>query len=213
MIVSSNHLIPTDKPSRIPDTCEYSAIREICNRLNGAKTRGELGLLLAQEVSRYSISDLQIIGGRLTREVDILPSPYRERIRPYFTEQLFGIHHMLLQMYRNGNFRTMYVPLPDKNQSLSYWEMVPQGCFSWDDRGEKSSFGYSSYHRLFYYLISGFAMLVLDRPGHPVGTPFPGGFFVEKKSDEYRCPVRDKEKDVYFSICNYCPAKQSDMPR
>lgn len=211
--MSSNHLIPADEPSRSLDTCEYLAISEICVRLNGAKTRGELGILLAQEVSRYSIFDLQIIGGRFTREVDALPSPYREQIRPYLTEQLFGMHHILLQMYRNGNFRKMFATFPDNNQSLSYWEMVPQGCFSWDDEREKCSFGYSPYHRLFYYLISGFAMLVLDRPGHPVGTPFPGGFFVEQKGGEYCCPVRDKEKDVYFSICNYCPAKQSDIPR
>jgi uncharacterized protein (UPF0305 family) len=211
--VSSNHLIPSDKSSQIPDTCEYSEIREICDRLNAARTRGELGMLLAQEVGRYSIYDLQIIGGRFTREVNRLPSPYREQIRPYFTEQLFGMHHTLLRMYRNGNFGTMYVSLPDKSQSLSYWEMVPQGCLSWDDQREKCSFGYLPYHRLFYYLISGFAMLVLGKPGHPVGTPFPGGFFVEEKGGEYRCPVRDKEKDVYFSICNFCPAKQSDMPR
>lgn len=210
--VSSIDGIPADKSSQIPYTKEYPAIRGVCYRLNGAKTRGEFGMLLAHEVSRYSIFDLQIIGGTLNREVDTLPSPYREQIRPYFTEQLFGMHHKLLRMYRNGDFRTMHAPLSDKTLFSSYWEMVPQGCFSWDDQREKGSFGYSSLHRLFYYLISGFAMFVLENPGHPIGTPFPGGFFVEKNKGEFRCPVRDKEKDVFYSICNFCPAKQSDMP-
>ncbi len=53
-------------------------------------------------------------------------------------------------------------------------------------------------------------MFVLDEPGHPVGTPFPGGFVVEKRGNEYFCPIRDKEEDVWYSICNFCPAKQTE---
>ena len=51
-----------------------------------------------------------------------------------------------------------------------------------------------------------------DEPGHPIGMPFPGGFTVERRDDNYYCPIRDKEKDVPFAICNFCPAKQSEMP-
>jgi len=31
-------------------------------------------------------------------------------------------------------------------------------------------------------------MFVMDEPGHPVGTPFPGGFKVEKRPDGYFAP-------------------------
>jgi hypothetical protein len=191
---------------------EYTRICEISSRLGIATTTGELGALLAREVSGYSLFDLQVIGGRLKCEVDNLPSPYREQIRPYFTEQLFGMHHSLMHLHRSGAFRKMLSPIRDSGTFKSYCKMVPQGCFSWDDGKEKQAFGYTPYHRLFYYLISGFAMFVLEKPGHPVGTPFPGGFKVEQKSGDFLCPIRDKEKEVLFSICNFCPAKQSDMP-
>lgn len=56
-----------------------------------------------------------------------------------------------------------------------------------------------------------FAMYVEEEPGHPVGMPFPGGFRVEKKDCVYYCPIREKEKDILYSICNLCPCKQADI--
>ncbi|HOV68552.1 MAG TPA: DUF2115 family protein, partial [Methanoregulaceae archaeon] len=72
------------------------AVARVCRRCAGTERKGELGAVLAEEVSRYSVLDLQVIGGRLRNEVDRLPSPYREAIRPYFMDQLFGAHHELL---------------------------------------------------------------------------------------------------------------------
>jgi uncharacterized protein (UPF0305 family) len=54
-------------------------------------------------------------------------------------------------------------------------------------------------------------MYVEEEPGHPVGMPFPGGFRVEKKDCVYYCPIREKEKDILYSICNLCPCKQADI--
>src|SRR5674476_563562 len=73
-------------------------IREIAVRLSAARTKSDLLLILVHEMQHYTIFDLQIIGGRLNNEIDHLPSPYRERIRPYFREQLFGKHHQLLSL-------------------------------------------------------------------------------------------------------------------
>ncbi|MFA7071674.1 MAG: hypothetical protein WC138_04100, partial [Methanoculleus sp.] len=44
---------------------EAGAIHQMARRMAAAVTKGDLGLLLAEEVSRYSLMDLQIIGGRL----------------------------------------------------------------------------------------------------------------------------------------------------
>ena len=57
-------------------------IRDIVVRLRSARTKSELGNLLVHEIQRYTMFDLQIIGGRLNSEIDKLPSPYRESIRP-----------------------------------------------------------------------------------------------------------------------------------
>lgn len=64
---------------------------------------------------------------------------------------------------------------------------------------------------LLYYLLAAFNIFVLGLPGHPVGTPFPGGQRVEQRGGRYICPIRDKEDDVDTSICPYCPAQQSDV--
>ncbi len=194
---------------------EYSKehISRIAGRLQTARTKGELLRLLTGEICQYTLFDLQIIGGRLNSEIELLPSPYREAVRPFFRSQLFDRHHQLLAMDRApAHGHLMNEPLRDRELVAKYWEMVPEGCFAWDDSGERNPYFRNPKNRLFYYLIAAFTMFVLDEPGHPVGMPFPGGFTVEKRSSDYYCLIRDKEKELPYSICNFCPAKQTDEP-
>jgi uncharacterized protein (UPF0305 family) len=185
-------------------------IHAIADRFRNAGSRGELGTLIACEVLKYSLFELQVIGGRLNNEIGKLPSPYRERIRPYFIEQLFGMHHRLLTMHRNGELDRMPHPVSDRKTFCAFCDMLPAGCFVKEDRSELYPHFRQPRNRLFYYLVGAFAMFVLEEPGHPVGMPFPGGFTVEKRGSEYYCLIRDKEKEVFYSICNFCPAKQSE---
>jgi len=190
-----------------------AAIRDTASRLRSAQTRGELGTLVAQEIIGYTLFDLQIIGGRLNSDIEKLPSPYREAIRPYFREQLFGKHHELLSLYRSGAFGRMTGPIRDRENFHKFCTMLPEGCFVWEDTGERNPYFQNPKNRMFYYLIAAFTMFVLEEPGHPVGMPFPGGFSVEKRGSDYYCLIRDKEKDVFWSICNYCPALQTEEPK
>ncbi|MDD1700359.1 MAG: DUF2115 domain-containing protein [Methanoregula sp.] len=185
-------------------------IQEIALRLSTAHTKGELGLILVHEIQSYTIFDLQIIAGRLNNEIDNLPSPYRERIRPYFREQLFGKHHQLLTMHRTRTFTQMTDSIRDPETFRKFCEMLPEGCFAWDDSSERNPYFRNPKNRLFYYLMAAFSMFVLDEPGHPAGMPFPGGFSVEQRGSDYYCLIRDKEKEVFFSICNFCPAHQTE---
>jgi len=193
-----------------PTAAEKEEIAATARRLTAAKTKGELGGIVAQEVSGYTIADLQVIGGRLFAEVDALPEPYRSRVRPFFHEQLFGAHHQVLLMYRSGAFRADHRPLADRETFEKFCAMIPEGCFTWDEHAERTPFHYAPKHRLFYYLMAAFTMFVLEKPGHPVGMPFPGGFSVEDRNGTYYCLIRDREKEVFFSICNFCPAKQAE---
>ncbi|MGB9176287.1 MAG: DUF2115 domain-containing protein [Methanoregula sp.] len=185
-------------------------IRDTAARLQSARTKGELGSMVAQEIAGYSLFDLQIIGGRLNSDIEKLPSPYREAIRPYFREQLFGKHHKLLSMDRGGAFGLLTCPIRDRETFIKFCAMLPEGCFVWEDTGERNPYFQNPKNRLFYYLIAAFTMFVLEEPGHPVGMPFPGGFSVEQRGRDYYCLIRDKEKDVFWSICNFCPARQSE---
>jgi uncharacterized protein (UPF0305 family) len=191
---------------------EAGMIKEAALRIRGARTRGELGTILVHEVHRYSLFDLQIIGGRLYNDIENLPSPYREAIRPYFNKQLFGKHHELLAMHRRGAFGRMTTSLTDPETFLKFCDMLPEGCFTEIEVNERNPYFRNPKNRLFYYLIAAFSMFVLEEPGHPVGMPFPGGFKVEQRGKEYYCLIRDKEKEVFYSICNFCPAKQTEEP-
>ncbi|MFA5268601.1 MAG: DUF2115 domain-containing protein [Methanoregula sp.] len=187
-----------------------TAICDIAARLQSAQTKGRLGSLIAAEIIRYTLFDLQIIGGRLNSDIEKLPSPYREAIRPYFRKQLFGKHHELLSLERSGAFGTMSDPIMDRETFEKFCAMLPGGCFVWEDTGERNPYFQNPKNRLFYYLVAAFTMFVLEEPGHPVGMPFPGGFSVEQRGREYYCLIRDKEKDVSWSICNFCPALQTE---
>lgn len=193
---------------------EYTAdqVREIAERIRAARTRGELGDVLSHEIGKYSLFDLQIIGGRLNAEIEKLPSPYREAVRPYFREQLFGAHHRIVAMSRGRAFEKLDDPIPDRERFDAFCDMLPRGIFCWNDAGERNPYFRNPKNRLFYYLVAAFTMFVLEEPGHPAGMPFPGGFSVEKRGGDYYCLIRDKEKDVFYSICNFCPAKQSEEP-
>lgn len=190
---------------------DYTAIRSTCSRLLASTTKGELAKNIACELERYSVLDLQVICGRLHHEVERLPSPYREAVRPFFIDQLFGTHHRLLLMFRCGVFNTLCEPLTDPASFSDYIRMVPEACFCREIQSDYIPDFNSPFQGLFYYLMAAFAMFVLDQPGHPVGMPFPGGLRVEERGGVYYCPVRDKEKEVHHSICNFCPAKQSEI--
>jgi len=194
-----------DKPARA-----RGDIQELADRLSTAQTKAELGLILIHEIRLYKIFDLQIIGGRLNNEIDKLPSPYREKIRPFFREQLFGKHHQLLAIHHNKALAAMNGPIRDPETFKKFCIMLPEGVFSWQDSSERNPYFRNPKNRLFYYLISAFTMFVLDEPGHPVGMPFPGGFSVEQRGRDFYCLIRDKEKEITYSICNFCPARQTE---
>jgi hypothetical protein len=207
-------LLPTDHNASF---CGYSdvvycRIAETCKKVAIARTRGELGRLIAEELLKFSVFDLQVICGRIYHEIDRLPSPYREAVRPYFLQQFFEYHHQILLVYRSGAPSGMDIPLTNPALFLEYVAMIPSGCFSNDQKSDYVPHLSSPVQTLFYYLIAGFSMFVLERPGHPVGMPFPGGLRVEERRGQFFCPVRDKEKEVPFSICNFCPAVQRPEP-
>ena len=80
--------------------------------------------------------------------------------------------------------------------------MVAEQCRD-DDGGDAPAF------RFLKYLLAGFCMLVLDEPGHPPGTPFPGGDMVTSIDGVCYCPVREKANDVDAALCPFCPALQT----
>lgn len=178
--------------------------------IKDVREKRALAKALIGEILRLNITDLQRMSEAIEKEVDKLPSPYKEKIHPYFLEQFFGRYFKAMNMHNGDKLECLEGDIADIKLFREYCTML-MGLSSEGRPGEGLGLepGYGGY----YHLISCFAMFVLDEPGHPAGMPFPGGFTVERKDDGYYCPIRDKEKDVPFSICNFCPARQSEMNR
>jgi uncharacterized protein (UPF0305 family) len=173
----------------------------------GITTRAELAERLFGELEGYSVFDLQLISAYLEKDINALPSPYRERVRPYFLEQYFRRYGSIMTLREQGALAHLSDGISDLALFRGYCKTAADFRPSPEDIDRNGPFfGH------FYFVVSAFYMFVLDEPGHPVGMPFPGGFAVKKKEDGYYCPIRDKEKDVTYSICNFCPAKQDHVP-
>ncbi|MCQ8893166.1 MAG: DUF2115 domain-containing protein [Methanolinea sp.] len=192
------------------EACEYEQIVHACQRLSRARTRGEAGILMAREISSFSLFDLSVIMGRARYEVHRLPPPYRKVAAPYLLGQIADAHHELLSLCTQGYFSRLTQLIRERDAYVSYCAMVPRGCFASEPGREYLPQFHSAKHRLFFYILAGFSMFVMEKPGHPVGTPFPGGLRVREENGRYYCPVRDKQKDVFFAICNFCPALQDN---
>jgi uncharacterized protein (UPF0305 family) len=184
-------------------------IERISSEMLSIEIRGALAEYLAEELLKFSMYDLQMIGARVRYDIEILPETYREKLRPYAEEWFFGRYHELITKYRDGDFSKYSAPVHDIDTYRNFCMMIPEGCFKADvnlpsfipdDRFPSFS--------LFYYLLNAYAMFVLEEPGHPVGTPFPGGAVVRKTAGKYYCPIREKEEEIPNSICNFCPALQ-----
>jgi len=182
--------------SELPDT----PIGRQCRELMEAKTRGELGKRIAQLVLTHSPSDIQQMKRNFETKVRDLDPVYRERLTAKITEYLLGTY----QRIRLDNQQDVYKILkqPILAEQKKYWEMVAGQC------AEKEG-GDTPAIRFLKYLLAGYSMLVLEEPGHAVGTPFPGGDEVEFSGGIYYCPVREKAGDVDAALCPFCPAKQT----
>jgi uncharacterized protein (UPF0305 family) len=170
-----------------------------CRELQTSATRGELGLRIAPLVLRHSPSDIQQMKRNFGKKVQELTPEYRNRLIQKINEHLLGTFQTIRLRQQQGSFSTMREPVTPHQKS--YWDMVISQC---------AASGHSNPRiRFLNYLLAGFCMFVLEEPGHPVGTPFPGGDTIQKIDGVYYCPVREKAGDVDSALCPFCPARQT----
>jgi uncharacterized protein (UPF0305 family) len=177
-------------------------VMALAARMREARTREALAALIAEEVATYTLHDLQRLRASVERDLRHVPPHYRSRLEPKMMEHLFGTHHTIILRLRRDGFGDLRGPVEGK--LLEFCEML----VALPGREEEREIRLV----LLYYLIAAFTIFVRGLPGHPVGTPFPGGFRVEVRDGVYYCPVREKANDVETSICPYCPARQSESP-
>jgi uncharacterized protein (UPF0305 family) len=174
-------------------------IADECRDLQTSDTRGELGAKIAILVLRHSPADIQQMKRNFGNKIHKLTPEYRENLTQKINEHLLGTYQTIRLRHQQGSFRAMGEPVT--HYQKSYWEMVIGQC--------TAASGNNSRVRFLNYLLAAFCMFVLDEPGHPVGTPFPGGDTVQLINGIYYCPVREKAGDVDSALCPFCPACQT----
>jgi len=170
-----------------------------CRRLGSARTRGELGSLLAPLILSFSPQDLKQMTWNFSRQIAEVEPGYRSRVTEKVSEHLSGTYQKVRLMAQQGSFSSLQ-DSPGAS-SFRFWEMVVHEC--------RESIGGDPRLRFLKYLLGGFTMFVLGEPAHPVGTPFPGGDTVQFHEGVYSCPVREKANDVGGALCPFCPAVQT----
>lgn len=174
-------------------------VRADISRLKSARNRGELGSTIASVVLLYSPKDIEQMRRNFKEKIRDVTPEYRDRLEGKITEHLLGSWQTLRLLQQQGAFSSMNEPLT--REIGEYWDMVAAQCSS----GEHDEVRL----RFLKFLIAGFTMFVQYEPGHPVGTPFPGGDMVQRINGVYYCPVREKANDVDAALCPFCPALQT----
>ena len=183
-------------------------IAETSAELLAADSAKDAVPVIKKALEKYTIFDLQKIGGNIRREVEVLPEPYRSRYRPY-SQDLLNQYHAFLADVRSGKAATGAIL--DRKLWDEFWKRAEESSFSEKVSKNAPEAGLGNpAGKFFYRLVYGYAMLIAGLPGHPVGMPFPGGWKVLEESGEILCPIRDKEKDLPQALCNYCPAIQDE---
>jgi len=175
-------------------------IAQKCLQLQLVKNRGELGEHIALLVLQHSPAEIQRMNQNFSNKVKNITPEYRDLLTKKINEHLLGTYQRIRLLQQQGIFKTMHEPVTE--QQKKYWDMAGVQCQG-DDGGDAPEI------RFLKYLLAGFCMLVLNEPGHPAGTPFPGGDTVQFTGSVYYCPVREKANDVNAALCPYCPALQT----
>lgn len=178
-------------------------IDEICTAVGTARTKAELLGTIARSLTLYSVTDLEAMMRNFEKKTETLEPGYRRRLVPKVREEIVGAYHNLIILCREGN-----APADPVSADLpAYAEMVAAACRTRIQAGKQADLLFLT------YLLAAFTMYVRGRPAHPVGTPFPGGLEVYEEGGEYFCPVREKEDEVPYSLCPFCPARQDSGAR
>ncbi|MCX9081175.1 MAG: DUF2115 domain-containing protein [Candidatus Methanoperedens sp.] len=151
-------------------------------------------LILKKELKAYSVFDLMKIQAHLEKNFRDLPPEYKQKLKQKLSEHLFVNFKSILH---NDNFHDSQLDMELYREFLEWFK----------SRLDDDMPGMM----VLYYLCALYNIFITKTPLHPEGTPFPGGFFVEKVEDRYYCPVKDNQKDNEEAICKYCIARQTDM--
>jgi len=139
-----------------PPPDPLTSIRQISLSLLDIRGKGELGQYISRAVLAFGMYDLQLISGKLERDLRIVPVSYRNRVRPYMQEWIFGRYHAVLSMNRSGKFISCNDPITSPDIYRSFCLMLPDGCTVPGDGYDPYPPSQAAWYHCFMYLMAAF---------------------------------------------------------
>ena len=176
-------------------------IRTFWRKTAAARDKEALLSLLADHVREYPQESLRQMMVNFERKTRDIPADYRDPLLASVHEEIFDTHHRLLRAAAGGDGHDWRNPSL-RTGCADYCRMVQRAVTIKAEEKDPHLLSLN-------YALACYAMFIEDGPGHPVGTPFPGGLAVEQDGRVCYCPVRDHADDVPFALCPFCPAVQT----
>src|SRR5512136_1294157 len=101
-------------------------IPDMCRRMCRARTRGDLGALIAPLVLSYSPRELQQMILNFSGRISDVEPGYRSRVTEKVSEQLLGTYQRIQLMAQQGTF--LHLQNPIDASAFRFWAMVAGEC-------------------------------------------------------------------------------------
>ena len=162
-------------------------------------TKHEIMSILKRYAAIISVYDLMIATAYMRKDGEFVHANYREKYLEVYIKYFIMRMKEVLQKEDYEHDKII-----DKEAFDESFPMLERTF-----EKERISASKEDKFPLIYVITALYTTFILEEPIHPVGTEFPGSLKVEKRNNEYLCPVKDNQKDNVDAICHLCLAEQT----
>lgn len=155
----------------------------------------DLLLNLKVEASKICINEIMKACAFLQSDAKFIPISYRGQYLQSYTSAF------IIQLKDIKNDKNSYDGFVKREELQNILKVIQNQEEITEDKNELHFYN-------IYKLVVIYVTVLLEKPIHPVGTPFPGGFKVKYEHGTYLCPVKENQKDNPGAVCGFCIAEQ-----
>ena len=160
-------------------------------------TKNYLRDLLKNEAKNIHMEDIMLASSFLREDAKYMPASYRQDYIERFSRTFFNKIKDIKEDKNN------YPGDLDTKNIKEYLKVINK---QHDEAVGKNERCFVKIARI----ISTYTTFVLEKPIHPVGTKFPGGFILHSKNGIYYCPVKKYQMDNPSALCKFCVSVQDE---
>ena len=164
---------------------------------NSRITKTHLRDLLKVEAKNIHMEDIMLASSFLREDAKYMPASYRQDYIERFSRAFFNrIKNIKEDKYK-------YLGDLDTKNIKEFLIVINRQK---EDANGKNERCFVKIARI----ISIYTTFVLEKPIHPVGTKFPGGFVLHTINGVYYCPVKKNQLNNPSALCKFCVSVQDE---